>query len=306
MLCVAAGAIAQQPKVLRTYNWQDLMAQHHFPNSEIVSMDGISVLKIRNTNSTPLEVDLLEITNSSVLSQAHFLSCDIKYENVENAHGNSSSSLHNMVESTRMISMDMGSIKYNVWGAGGLEMTRLLPPDASGGDVKTNRSYSLIAGTSNWQPCQLPVVLVKETHPIRVELKLYLPGTGTIYLRPAELIGSTYSWLSPQKGVVIGVVAGIGGAGIGCFGALIGCLVGLGKGRRFVLATTKMFIGLGILLMIAGIIAAACHLPWPAWSSMLLMGFVLTIVFSINLYPIKRRYDELEIRRMTSMDATGR
>jgi hypothetical protein len=25
----------------------------------------------------------------------------------------------------------------------------------------------------------------------------------------------------------------------------------------------------------------------------------------VNLYPIKRRYDDLEIRRMTSMDATG-
>jgi hypothetical protein len=308
MFCVAACAIAQQmpiEKVLHTYDWQDLMAQHPFLNSEIVSMDGMSVLKIENTNSTPLEIDLLEITNASILNQLHSISCDIKYENVENTHGNSSSSLHKMVESSQMITMDMGSIKYNTWGAGGLETTRLLLPDAPGGDVKTNGSYSLIAGTSNWLPCGLPVALFSETDLVRVDLKLFLPGTGTVYLRPVKLMGYTQRGLSPQLGVVIGVSAGLGGAGIGCFGALIGCLVGMGKARRFVLAMAKIFIGLGILLMMAGIIAAACHQPWPVWYSLLLAGFVLTIVFSVNLYPIKRRYDELEIRRMTSMDAAG-
>jgi hypothetical protein len=39
---------------LRVYDWQDLMSQHPFPDSKIISLDGISVLKIENTNNSIL------------------------------------------------------------------------------------------------------------------------------------------------------------------------------------------------------------------------------------------------------------
>jgi hypothetical protein len=32
---------------------------------------------------------------------------------------------------------------------------------------------------------------------------------------------------------------------------------------------------------------------------------ILVLVFSLNLHSIQRRYDELEIRRMTSIDVMG-
>jgi hypothetical protein len=38
---------------------------------------------------------------------------------------------------------------------------------------------------------------------------------------------------------------------------------------------------------------------------LLLPGIILTLVFGANFYPIKKRFDELEIRRMTSIDAQG-
>ncbi len=59
MLSAALSAVAQEPqeKVLHVYDWKDLMSQHPFPNSEIVSMDGMSVLKIQNTNSIPANYD---------------------------------------------------------------------------------------------------------------------------------------------------------------------------------------------------------------------------------------------------------
>ena len=301
MLCVAAHAIAQQPfpeKVLRTYSWQDLLTQHPSPNCEIVSMDGISVLKIGNTNNAPQEITFLTITDSALLKKAELIALDVKYENVQ----------EELIPVTNRFGNRRGPWESAV--SGSLTLLLHYPPEAQGGDENTNSSSYDLEGTSNWKPQTFNVGpypgAERDIFPTQAELKIKLPATGTVYVRPVKLIGYAQRWLSPQLGVVIGVVAGIGGAGIGCFGALIGCLVGLGKGRRFVLATTKMFIGLGILLMIAGIIAAACHLPWPAWYSMLLMGFVLAIVFSVNLYPIKRRYDELEIRRMTSMDATGR
>ena len=100
-------------------------------------------------------------------------------------------------------------------------------------------------------------------------------------------------------------MGGIGGAIIGCLGGLIGLLAGKGKARNFVLATIKIFIVLGILSLMAGVVAIVSGQPYAVWYPLLLLGFILTLVFSLNLPSIQRRYDELEIRRMTSIDATG-
>jgi hypothetical protein len=39
----------QTPKTLRVYDWKDLARQQTLPG-EVISMDGMSVLKIENTN----------------------------------------------------------------------------------------------------------------------------------------------------------------------------------------------------------------------------------------------------------------
>ena len=57
LLCLVSSASArelQTQRVLRVYDWQDLMSQHPFPDSKIISLDGISVLKIENTNNSIL------------------------------------------------------------------------------------------------------------------------------------------------------------------------------------------------------------------------------------------------------------
>lgn len=197
-----------------------------------------------------------------------------------------------------------GSIERNEYGDGGFGLRRYFPSSALGGDTVTNESRIMFAGKSNWVPCTFAELAVTgDKLPTEVELSLYLPGPGTLYLRPINLLAERGSWWSPQ---LSGLVGGIGGSVIGCFGGLIGCLAGIGKARRFVLASTKFFIALGILLTITGIVAAALKQPYSVWYTLLLPGGILTLVFSVNLYPITRRYDDLEIRRMTSMDATGR
>ena len=118
----------------------------------------------------------------------------------------------------------------------------------------------------------------------------------------AKVMGVIQSWWSPEQ---IGYIGGIGGSLIGCLGALIGCLAGLGKARCFVLASTRISIGLGLALTIAGLIALLGKQPYAVWFPLVLTGGILTFVLAVNLYPIKRRYDDQEIRRMTSLDATG-
>jgi hypothetical protein len=289
LLCLVSPAAAQEPaqQVLRVYDWSDLMSKHPFPNSQIVFMDGMSVLKIENTNNSPLEISVLTITNPSVIKKADSISCEVKYENVG-----------------KFIT-DSGVTEYL---SGQLTLSICRWPLALGGDESTNATWFDFGGTANWQRRDLQVEHSDSAYdpPIKqLELKLRLPGTGTgtIYLRPIKLIGVASTWWSPQQSALMG---GIGGSLIGCLGALIGILASMGKARRFVLATTVILIVVGIFMVIGGIVAVAMKQPYAVWYPLLLGGAILTFVLSINLYSIKRRYDDLEIRRMTSIDATGR
>ena len=287
VFCLAATAAAQEqvlPKVLWTFDWKDLSAQ--IPNSQIVSTDGVSVLKVVKTNDTPLEISLLTITNSSLVQKANAIEWEMKYENV-------------------YLSTNKVLIAEN---RPRLEFYETFPPRAVGGDSSTNREAIYFYGTKNWDMYEFPITPAyydNETRPKGLSFRLSWPASGTIYLRPIKLLGwasSLGGWWSPQQA---GLVGGIGGSVIGCLGGLLGVLAGLGKARRFVLAMAKVFIALGILLLIAGVVAIAAKQPYAVYYPPLLMGFILTLVFSVNLPSIRRRYDELEIRRMTSIDATG-
>jgi hypothetical protein len=275
-------ASPQQPtKTLRVYDWNDLARQQTLPG-EVISMDGMSVLKIENTNDAPLVVSLLVISDALVIKKASFVYGEIKYENV----------------------------KTPFRGQNLLKLLCRLPPPAPGGDGKivetvgtTGGRTGVIEDTSNWRPCLFKINRDSfEGLPTQLELKLALWGNGTVYFRPIKLLSVPGSWWSPQQ---IGLIGGIGGSVIGCFGVLLGLLASKGKARTFVLATMKIFIALGILLTIAGFVAVVSSQPYAVWYALLLPGVILTLVFSLTLPSIQRRYDELEIRRMTSIDAMG-
>jgi len=296
----------EPPKNLRTYDWRDFNVQSTNTNFQIqiVSIDGMSVLKIENTNSPPsinpnysypiykpVEVSLLKITNS-VIKKTYWVFCELKFENVWSGLA---------VDTNELTGFANPRVVRNE--AGVLKLLAYFPPSASGGDERIETSDFNVAGTSNWQLRKFAVDRTKfESLPTHLELKLLLPAHGTVYLRPIRLLGVTGSWWSPQQ---IGLIGGIGGSVIGCFGALLGLLASKGKARNFVLATIKIFIVLGILLTIAGFAAVVSSQPYAVWYALLLPGVILTLVFSLNLPSIQRRYDELEIRRMTSIDATG-
>ena len=135
MLWFVSTAAAQESlaqnseKTLRVYDWKDLPAQ--FPNSQIISMDGISVLKIENTientNKTPLEILFLTTRNSSLIKKANRIEWEMKYENVGNFTNRG-------VE--------------NFWA--GWKLSKKFPPQAVGGDSPTNYIGWNFVGTRNW------------------------------------------------------------------------------------------------------------------------------------------------------------
>jgi hypothetical protein len=266
-------------KILRDYDWKDLARQQTLPG-EVISMDGGSVLKIEDTNHTNYllrDFLVMKISDPAIIKKAYFLVCTMKYENVF-GHANS----------------------Y-------LNLSCYVAPAALGGDERNISGFaennSVFYGTANWKSYRFAVVRdALEGLPTQLELHLVMNGPGTVYLRPIRLYGVTGSWWSPQQ---IALIGGIGGSVIGCFGALLGCLAGMGKARTFVLTTMKIFIALGILLTIAGFVAVVSNQPYAVWYALLLPGVILTLVFSLTLPSIQRRYDELEIRRMTSVDTMG-
>jgi hypothetical protein len=283
----ASSALAQETsapkeKVLRVYNWNDLKVQSTNANCQIISMDGMSVLKIEHTNASLSTISLLKITNSTDIQKASWMADEIKYDMT---NGNA---LYQIEEGYELV-------------ANALVLRNEFAPAAMGGDKRIWISSSgNIDGKLNWRPFRL-VVRNLDGKPEQMELRLFLSTPGTIYLRPIKLLGfaSSSNWWTPEQG---GMIGGIGGTIIGCFGALIGILTSKGNARKFVLALTKICIVLGIFLLLAGAIATATKQPYAVYYPLLLAGFILTIVFSVNLPSIQRRYDELEIRRMTSVD----
>jgi hypothetical protein len=273
-----ARAWEKSLRTLRVYDWKDLKVQQELPADGLITTEETSALEISNTNPYtglnplhPLFISLLKITNSSVLEKTDFVSCEAKYEGV---------------------------------APGGLTLIYHLPPLSPGGDESTNRSGFTIDG--NWKLYRFPLGRnVDGGFSTQVELKLSLPASGTVYIRPINFLGIAGSWWSVKQSGMVGGAVGIFGGIVGCFGGLVGCLAGFGKARKFVLTTTKIFIALGMLLTIMGIVAIACGQPFFVWYIFLLPGVMLTLIFSLNFPLIQRRYDDLEIRRMASIDAMG-
>jgi hypothetical protein len=270
-------------KVLRDYDWKDLAQQQKLPG-EVISMDGGSVLKIERTNDFPQDLLVMKISDPAIIKKAYFLVCTLKYENV----------------SATGPSLGFARNSY-------LHLSCFIPPATVAGDGTildgSAQDGAGIRGTSDWRPAHFVVVRdALEGLPTKLELHLILQSHGTIYIRPIRIYGVAGSWWTSEQA---GLIGGIGGALIGCFGGLIGLLAGKGKARNFVLGAVKFSIALGILLIIGGLVAMTLKQPYAVWYALLLPGVILVLVFSLNLHSIQRRYDELEIRRMTSVDTMG-
>jgi hypothetical protein len=274
-------------KILRDYDWKELAQQQTLPG-EVISTNGSSILKIESTNDSWQDFTLLKISDPSIIKRGYFVLCVAKSEKT------SDTNYEQQVHFSDFLSVGC-SLPPAVLGGNG----RMIFAKINGSDGRDGQD----AIARSWTYLQFEVVRDSiEGLPAQLEVHLGMRSRGTVYIRPIRIYGVAGSWWSPQQA---GLIGGIGGSVIGCFGALLGLLASKGKARNFVLTTMKIFIALGILLTIAGFIAVVSNQPYAVWYALLLPGVILTLVFSLTLPSIQRRYDELEIRRMTSVDAMG-
>ena len=286
LFCVAAclgfGVTAFCQQSLREFNWKDLTSLP--ANTTLVSADGRSALKIDNTNEAPLQVALLTIDKPGITAVMYNVRGEVRYEGVK--------------------------------GDGYLEMWNYFPPAKPGLAEEGYFSRTLgdsgemgkITGTSGWRPFLLPFDSTGSTGaPAKLQINLILKGRGIVYLSPLKLMQysgakSSGAWWSDRSAALVGSWAG---GLLGCLGALIGALSSMGKGRRFVVAALKVQCFLGIGSGIAGLFALVTKQPYAVYYPLLLIGILLGSLCGGLLPGINKRYEELELRRMQSLDLAG-
>src|SRR5262249_31069025 len=131
-----------------------------------------------------------------------------------------------------------------------------------------------LSGTSGWRPFMLPFDSTGGNGlPTRLEINIFLPATGTVYLGPMTLVEYTGSFISAGMGHgnawwsdrAGGLVGGIGGAVFGCLASVLSWLASRGLARHIVVTSAWVMIGFGAALGLAGTIALCLSQPFAVW-----------------------------------------
>jgi hypothetical protein len=269
--CVSTAS-AQDAR--REFSWSELKRTGQLPAGQLdpgtPSAPG-EALRIDNPSGKPKTVMLLDLAHPGVASLHYAIEGSIRYDNVK-----------------AKSYLEMWS-----WFANGeAYFSRTL------GESGPMRS---IEGSSGWRPFSLPFFSDSRIGPpVRVVVNLVLGDGGTIDLRPLKLLQYSSSWWTEAAG---GWIGGIGGSIVGLLGGLIGTLAGLGKARRFVLALTAVVVVAGIASLLAGVVALTMRQPYAVYYPLLLGGIFGTAIFGMQFPLLRRRYEQIELRRMAAMDA---
>ena len=216
-----------------------------------------------------------------------------------------------------------GKVRYaNVIGDGYIEMWSHFPDGSAyfSRTLDTSGPMGVLHGKSEWREFKLPFFSQAGKVPSKIEVNVVLPSGGTVWLGPAKLkqviaqppaaataikkatrIGTVAApWWNASEG---GWIGGILGIVLGVFGALIGTLASTGRGRRLAIPLMVGGVIVCALLLIVGVIAWGSGQPYAVWYPLILSGAIGVCVMGSLLPVMKRRVEELEMRKMTALDA---
>ena len=271
----------QAEELLRAVSFSDAFEDGALSAGELIDEDTLTVKAAPGKQFQPL----IELSYPGISSPVYALKGMIRYENVKG---------------DGFLQLD------NHFGARGTFFTKSL---ASAGPLRK------ISGSSDWRPFVLPFYAnsgdqAGGTSPLpeKLSLGLYLPGSGTVSIRGVGLyqyatgedpLQSTGQWINNRKATLLGA---IGGCLIGLWGAVIGVVSSRGKARRFVLGSANALLLIGIASLGGGVAAIAAAQPYAVYYPLLLIGIILVAVIGKLRGTLSARYEQLELKRMQSMD----
>jgi hypothetical protein len=197
-----------------------------------------------------------------------------------------------------------GTVRYeHVQGTAYLEMWSHF----AGGGAYFSRTLGetgpmqCLQGTSGWRSFVLPFFGDRRAGlPTRLVVNMVFAGPGTVFVGPLRIVQYRQGWWTEGTAALIG---GIGGSLCGLLGATIGVMAGLGKARRFTLLLAAALAVFGGVSLAVGVVALLCGEPYGVYYPLLLGGTILAAVCGGNLPILRRRYQQIELRKMAAMDA---
>jgi hypothetical protein len=165
------------------------------------------------------------------------------------------------------------------------------------------RSFS---GNSGWRCFVLPFDATgSASTPVGLTLNVILPGRGVVTLDALTLVelepGEWPSGVNDRA--VAGRVAGTAGATLGIIGGVLGWLGGRGKAKRLVLSGLRTLMAAGAIALAVGVICLIQGMAYAVYYPLMLIGLIALLVPAWVLPRLTQRYQEIELRRMSALDA---
>jgi hypothetical protein len=273
LLGLSVSAASAQD-LLREFSWSELQRDGRLPAGQLLPSNSSTPgeqLRIENPWGKPRTVRLLDLKNPGVTSLRYVVEGSIRYRDVK---------------ATSYLEM------WSWFANGGAYFSRTLGGSEPMGSIE---------GSSDWRACALPFVSDPKTGPpTRIAVNMVFGGGGTVDLRPMKLLEYRDGWWSDAAA---GWIGGIGGSVVGLLGAIVGTLAGIGKARRFVLALMAAVALAGVASLLAGLVAVGMRQPYAVYYPLLLGGVLSTAIFGGQIPMVRRRYQQIELRKMAALDA---
>lgn len=201
-----------------------------------------------------------------------------------------------------------GRVRYqNVEGDGYLEMWNVFAQGRYFTRTMAEQGpMGTLSGSSEWRAFALPFDATgAEAPPERLIINVVLPGRGRVTLDGLTLVElEPGEWPSGlNDGARAGLWGGLAGAVLGTVAGVLGWLGSAGKAKGVVLNGFRVLVAVGGILLVLGVVSLAQGRPYHLYYPLLLIGAIAFIVPASLLPRLTRRYQELELRRMSALDA---
>ena len=284
-LCALAG-VAQAADVLREISWASLKQGGALLAGEVRPADASATfehLELKNPEPVARTLSLFKLDHPGITRSRYAIVGEVRHE---------------AVEGTGYLEM------WSTFAQKGSFFSRTLAPSGP--------SQGL-SGSSPWRSFALSFDAAGAAAPPEtLAVNLTLPGRGTVYLGPLRLVqyaddenplAAAGAWWGPRTA---GRVGGIVGSLLGCMGAVMGVLAGRGRGRAIALGLAKGMLVCGVVSLVLGVVALVRAQPYEVFYPLLLGGVLGVVLPPFLIRTLRRRYEELELRKITAQDLSAR